>query len=576
VPISSAVSTHHLERELQQEQQKRIQEAGAMAVDKRLSELSSVQFIEDAAEKARDEILREAEQEAELLERGPAIQDEPGPYISRAPADFYPPPVAALPRHVSSLLHRAGGDYANLSQVLDVDNPSHIDSIVFHELDEGLDSLQPAQPESADLTKAEKSHATGPLVQFLCGSVAGCVAETLTLPLDVSKVRRQLDTNALVAARLQASEGAQGAALPDASKVPAQATGASVTTVSAPASTPPSAQSRPGGQEQKAPQPTQQQQKRVSVKEAMDKIAKLERKLPESARAPPTQVPPGATLTPRLQGRVVQAWMTNFNSKSIIDRVRQSSYTVATIQDIIKTEGIRGLYKGLPPALLRQFLKAGLQMSLFKEFKQLICTDTSRPTMTEQFASSVSAAVVGQFIANPADVLKVRLMADGRRILRGEQPRYKGIVNAAFRITKEEGWKGFYKGAVPAMQRSALSSGGGLAIYAHLKTVLTDPQGYFRMEQGPTTYLLTSSLSSLLSTFMAAPADTVKTRMMNQAQDDVVYKGFWDCLKQTVRREGFASLFKGMGPNFIRVVPWQMIFYFTYENLTSYVTGSGL
>ena len=120
---------------------------------------------------------------------------------------------------------------------------------------------------------------------------------------------------------------------------------------------------------------------------------------------------------------------------------------------------MRSLYKGLPPALVRQFLKAGLQMSLFKEFKDLICADPHRATFTEQLAASMSAAAVGQVLANPADVLKVRLMADGRRVLMGKRPKYSGAMHAAQRIWVEEGYRGFYKGTVPAVQRSALSSG---------------------------------------------------------------------------------------------------------------------
>ncbi len=45
------------------------------------------------------------------------------------------------------------------------------------------------------------------------------------------------------------------------------------------------------------------------------------------------------------------------------------------------------------------------------------------------------------------------------------------------------------------------------------------------------------------------------------------YTGMVDCFVQTVRHEGFPALFKGLWPNYLKVVPSIAIAFVTYEQL---------
>jgi hypothetical protein len=69
------------------------------------------------------------------------------------------------------------------------------------------------------------------------------------------------------------------------------------------------------------------------------------------------------------------------------------------------------------------------------------------------------------------------------------------------------------------------------------------------------------------------PLDLVKTRLTIQKEgkgsDGVVYKktynGTWDCLVKVVREEGAQSLFKGLSPTIIGVIPFEAV-QFTFYN----------
>jgi solute carrier family 25 phosphate transporter 23/24/25/41 len=48
---------------------------------------------------------------------------------------------------------------------------------------------------------------------------------------------------------------------------------------------------------------------------------------------------------------------------------------------------------------------------------------------------------------------------------------------------------------------------------------------------------------------------------------DVKYNGMVDVFNQTVRKEGVLGLYKGMGPNLMKVLPAVGISYAVFENM---------
>ena len=70
---------------------------------------------------------------------------------------------------------------------------------------------------------------------------------------------------------------------------------------------------------------------------------------------------------------------------------------------------------------------------------------------------------------------------------------------------------------------------------------------------------------------MGTPADVVKARMMNQPTDvhgkGTLYKSSFDCLKRTITNEGFFGLYKGFVPCWMRMAPWSLTFWLSYEQI---------
>jgi len=63
---------------------------------------------------------------------------------------------------------------------------------------------------------------------------------------------------------------------------------------------------------------------------------------------------------------------------------------------------------------------------------------------------------------------------------------------------------------------------------------------------------------------------------MNQPVDangrGLYYRGSIDCLLKAVKSEGFFSLYKGFVPCWLRMAPWSMTFWLTFEKLRAVMT----
>jgi solute carrier family 25 uncoupling protein 27 len=171
---------------------------------------------------------------------------------------------------------------------------------------------------------------------------------------------------------------------------------------------------------------------------------------------------------------------------------------------------------------------------------------------------------VGQAVASPTDVVKVRLQADGRLRALGQQPRYKGTIDAFARILQDEGIRGYYRGIGPSIQRAAVINGCGIASYDHTKQVVLKLTG---QTEGLIPQVLGSLVSGLISALVSTPFDVVKTRIMNQPTGTKLYTGPIDCAIKTVKAEGIFALYKGFVPAYTRLAPWQLVFFIVFEKI---------
>lgn len=91
--------------------------------------------------------------------------------------------------------------------------------------------------------------------------------------------------------------------------------------------------------------------------------------------------------------------------------------------------------------------------------------DDGTISLTTAVFGGVIAGSVAQFLASPADLVKVQIQMEGRRRLEGLAPRVNGVMDATRKIVNQGGVWALWKGWGPNVQRAAFVNLGDLATY---------------------------------------------------------------------------------------------------------------
>ncbi|MBN3302939.1 UCP4 protein, partial [Amia calva] len=241
-----------------------------------------------------------------------------------------------------------------------------------------------------------------------------------------------------------------------------------------------------------------------------------------------------------------------------------------TAVGIVGEEGLLKLWQGATPAIYRHIVYSGVRMVAYEHIRDSVLgrnEDASFP-LWKAVLGSMMAGAIGQFVASPTDLVKVQMQMEGRRRLEGKPPRVRGVPHAFMKIITEGGIRGLWAGWVPNVQRAALVNLGDLATYDTVKHFLLRNTA---LDDSCLCHGLSSICSGLVAATLGTPADVIKTRIMNQPRDfhgrGLLYRSSVDCLIQSVRGEGFMSLYKGFLPTWMRMAPWSMTFWLTFEQI---------
>lgn len=236
---------------------------------------------------------------------------------------------------------------------------------------------------------------------------------------------------------------------------------------------------------------------------------------------------------------------------------------VGSVRVIAQEEGILAFWKGINAAWLRESSYTSIRLGLYAPIKDAMgCTKDSGFLM--KFTAASAAGGLGSIIGNPFDVLKTSLMANEGKA---------SLTSTASDLMANQGIAGFYRGIQANIMRAMVLNGTKMACYDTIKQKI--------VESG-----LVKDGSSLLGQFLAAfgagffmvctvaPFDMIRTRLMNQPPDKVLYTGFVDCASKIVSNEGPQALYKGFIPIWSRFAPTTTLQLVIFERLRG-VIGLG-
>eukprot|EP01025_Chloroclados_australasicus_P015621 TRINITY_DN17529_c0_g2_i1.p2 TRINITY_DN17529_c0_g2~~TRINITY_DN17529_c0_g2_i1.p2 ORF type:complete len:309 (-),score=29.48 TRINITY_DN17529_c0_g2_i1:479-1405(-) len=252
----------------------------------------------------------------------------------------------------------------------------------------------------------------------------------------------------------------------------------------------------------------------------------------------------------------------------------------------LKTEGVRGIYRGiLPPLASVALFNAVLFSSRGITETVLQHSDGSPLNVYDQLIAGMGAGVAVSFVATPTELLKCRLQSQGSV----EQARarlkqagvnassaviYRGPLDVAKYIVKNEGGVlGLFKGLGTTMLREVPGNAFYFGAYEGTKMYFVHLYKLDSVKQlDPLSLMFAGGIGGLAFWSTMYPTDVWKSKLQVDDYRNPKYKGIIDCAMKILKEEGIGGWYKGYMPCLMRSFPANAVTFVVYEQVIRLLT----
>ncbi|XP_015897005.3 uncharacterized protein LOC107430651 [Ziziphus jujuba] len=240
---------------------------------------------------------------------------------------------------------------------------------------------------------------------------------------------------------------------------------------------------------------------------------------------------------------------------------------------IVKEEGIRAFWKGNLVTIAHRLPYSSVNFFAYERYKnalQSILGENRREhasaNLFVHFVSGGMAGITAASATYPLDLVRTRLAAQRNTIY------YKGIGHAFHTICRDEGFLGLYKGLGPTLLGVGPSIAISFSVYEMLRSFW---QSRRPNDSTIMVSLACGSLSGIASSTATFPLDLVRRRMQLEGaagRARVYNTGLFGTFRLIFKTEGMRGLYRGILPEYYKVVPGVGIVFMTYETLKMLLT----
>lgn len=252
--------------------------------------------------------------------------------------------------------------------------------------------------------------------------------------------------------------------------------------------------------------------------------------------------------------------------------IAQGGPILSAIKTIYQSGGFRGFFVGNGLNVVKVFPESAMKFGSFETAKRAFAAfeGVDDPADISRLATFVSGGLGGmcaQLCVFPLDTTKFRVQSSNDN----KPGRLWRTVRGVYR---EFGVRGFYRGLYVGVLGIFPFAALDLGIFSAFKNAYIKNQASRNnvdpadVQMGNLVVLSMGAISGSVGASAVYPINLVRTRIQMQGTPahPFVYKGFLDCCRQTVTREGWHGFFRGLGPNLAKVAPSVSISYLVYEN----------
>ncbi|KAJ6865130.1 mitochondrial substrate carrier family protein B-like [Populus alba x Populus x berolinensis] len=236
---------------------------------------------------------------------------------------------------------------------------------------------------------------------------------------------------------------------------------------------------------------------------------------------------------------------------------------------VINEEGFRAFWKGNLVTIAHRLPYSSVSFYAYERYKSflqpLLGVENHRVNGTADlavhFIGGGMAGITAASATYPLDLVRTRIAAQRNTMY------YRGIWHAFHTICREEGFLGLYKGLGATLLGVGPSIAISFSVYESLRS-------FWHSKRPSDSTIMVSlacgSLSGIASSTATFPLDLVRRRMQLEGAGGrarVYTSGLFGTFAHIIHTEGFRGMYRGILPEYYKVVPSVGIVFMTYETL---------
>lgn len=249
------------------------------------------------------------------------------------------------------------------------------------------------------------------------------------------------------------------------------------------------------------------------------------------------------------------------STRAAVETRNESKPVIQAVLDILKREGITGLYSGLNSSLLGIAVTNGVYYYFYERSRAAILKSRVGGKGLSTIESIITGLVAGSattIISNPIWVVQtsqaVRTLNEGSSDASG-RPKRPGFLETVRGILAKDGIRAFWRGIGPALVL-VMNPVIQYTVFEQLKNTLVARRTAKLRLAGAVAatailsdwdFFFLGAISKLIATASTYPYIVIKSRMQAGHSSALGYKSTLDGLLTILQEEGIHGLYKGVG-----------------------------
>lgn len=252
----------------------------------------------------------------------------------------------------------------------------------------------------------------------------------------------------------------------------------------------------------------------------------------------------------------------NGNSRIWYKAPGRFSGTMDAFVQIIRHEGVKALWAGLPPTLVMAIPATAIYFTCYDQLREIFSKKVNKDACIAALVAGAVARFGAVTVISPLELVRTKQQF---------QPQsYRKLLHGIHGDIERNGWRSLWKGWGATVLRDVPFSAIYWYNYEYGKNVLC--QAFNKLEPTFMISFAAGGVSGSIAAVTTLPFDVVKTRRQIEVGEHEVFcssqkksTSTWRAINSIIAENGFRGLFAGLIPRLIKVVPACAIMISTYE-----------